>query len=49
MKMVFCDIDGTLYRDNKQISPLNKEALMEIVKTLFVMGKIDTEFVEYFK
>lgn len=28
MKMVFCDIDGTLYRDNKQISPLNKEALM---------------------
>ena len=28
MKMVFCDIDGTLYRDNKQILPLNKEALM---------------------
>ena len=28
MKMVFCDIDGTLYRDNKQISSLNKEALM---------------------
>lgn len=27
MKMVFCDIDGTLYRDNEQISPLNKEAL----------------------
>ena len=28
MKMVFCDIDGTLYRENKQISPLNKEALI---------------------
>lgn len=27
MKMVFCDIDGTLYRENEQISPLNKEAL----------------------
>ena len=28
MKMVFCDIDGTLYHEDKQISPLNKEALI---------------------
>ena len=35
MKMVFCDIDGTLYRENEQISPLNKEAL-----TLFVMQAV---------
>lgn len=29
MKMVFCDIDGTLYKGNEPISPLNKEALLK--------------------
>ena len=28
MKMVFVDIDGTLYKDNEPISSLNKEALL---------------------
>lgn len=28
MKMVFCDIDGTLYKDNEPISSKNKDALI---------------------
>lgn len=50
-KCIFCDLDGTLFDDNKQISDLNLEAIYKAraagVKFVVCTGRLPFCFVDY--
>ncbi len=52
-KCIFCDLDGTLFDDNKQISDLNLEAIYKAraagVKFVVCTGRLPFCFVDYIK
>ena len=52
-KYIFCDLDGTLFDDNKQISDLNLEAIYKArtagVKFVVCTGRLPFCFVDYIK